>query len=496
MSVHEPVASVEQRLHELTTINELIKTLTSTLDLSEVLRIVLSRIKSLTHAEALSLLLYDSERDELVFAAAETLKENALIGFRVPPDRGVVSWVARSGRSAVVNDVKSDSRFYAEIDEAVHFATRNLAAVPVKRAGRVLGALEVANRYDGSEFTKEDVERLEQIAAEFGESMEPRALVHDAEAMRQLLERVAATVPTEGASLLLYDEARRELVFKASRTLQAGVVEGMRLRCDQGIAGWVARHREPLRLDDATKDFRYYGGIETVTHFTPRSMMCVPILSKGTLLGVIQVMNKVGGGCFDENELQVVCTLADHAAIAIENASLYRQAYLASITDDLTGLGNTRYFNRMLSKLMESGQPLSLLVLDLDNFKAVVDTYGHLIGSRTIAYLGKVIGHLIRPGDIAARYGGDEFVILLPSTDAQTALEIAETVRAAVEGCSALEGNGVDISSVTASVGVATAPQQGRSAEEIFLAADRAMYEAKRSGKNRVMFAGSSTRGQ
>src|SRR5262249_42459482 len=140
--------SLEQRLRELGTVNELIKTLTSTLELPEVLRIVLDRIKLLTQAEALSLLLYDGERDELVFAATETLRENTLVGMRVPPEQGVATWVAQTGHAALVNDVSSDPRFYSGIDRASHFSTRSLLAVPVKRGDRVLGVIETVNRYD------------------------------------------------------------------------------------------------------------------------------------------------------------------------------------------------------------------------------------------------------------------------------------------------------------------------------------------------------------
>ena len=116
-----PERSLEQRLRELTVTNELIKTLTSTLELPEVLRMVLDRIKVLTQAEALSLLLYDGERDELVFAATETLQENTVAGLRVPPEEGIASWVARTGQSALVNDVANDRRFYRGIDRASHF---------------------------------------------------------------------------------------------------------------------------------------------------------------------------------------------------------------------------------------------------------------------------------------------------------------------------------------------------------------------------------------
>ena len=128
-----------QELRELRTIIELIRTLTSTLELPEILRIVLARLKSLTQAEALSLMLYDPERDELVFAATETLRENALVGIRLPSSRSLASWVAHSGESAVVNDVQHDPRFYPEIDRLTRFTTRNLlvgAAVPTRPGDR------------------------------------------------------------------------------------------------------------------------------------------------------------------------------------------------------------------------------------------------------------------------------------------------------------------------------------------------------------------------
>ena len=124
MTAGDPERGLEQELRELRTINQLIGTLTSTLELPEILRIVLGRLKSLTQAEGLSLMLYDAERDELVFAATETLRENALVGLRVPPSRSLASWVTRSGESVIVDDVERDPRFYAEIDRATGFRTR------------------------------------------------------------------------------------------------------------------------------------------------------------------------------------------------------------------------------------------------------------------------------------------------------------------------------------------------------------------------------------
>ena len=481
--------TVEQELRELRTIIELTRTLTSTLELPAILRIVLDRLKSLTQAEALSLLLYDSERDELVFAATETLRENAIVGLRLPPSRSLASWVARSGESAMVNDVHSDPRFYPEIDRVTHFTTRNLLSVPLFRRGRVIGVLEVANRHGGGDFEDDDRVRLEALASEVGEDCDPDTLCFDAETMRGLLARAVRTAPGEAAALLLLDPAGRELVFRASRTIQSGVIDGVRLPISRGIAGWVARHRQAVRLDDVASDPRHFAGVGEQTGLAPRTMICVPMVSKDTLRGVIQILNKVDDSTFTEAELSLAQTLADHAAIAIENASLYRQAYVASITDDLTGLGNTRHFHRSLADVMTRGRPVSLVILDLDNFKAVVDRYGHLAGSRSIAQIGRAIGRLVRPGDVPARFGGDEFVIVLPDTDTAEAHRLAEVVRKAIEACEQLEGEDVDLSRVTASVGVATFPVHAADAESLFRQADAAMYLAKRSGKNRVSVA-------
>jgi diguanylate cyclase (GGDEF)-like protein len=493
MSTESAARTLERQLAELSALNELIKALTSTLDLSEILRIILSRIKLVTQAEALSLLLYDSDRNELVFAATETLRENAIVGLRVPADRGIATWVARSGESARVDRVTKDPRFYPGIDAAAQFASRAVLAVPIKHGTRLLGVIEAVNPSGATAFSATDQQRLEALAAELADTADAEACARDPHVTRDVLARVNAAVPCEACSILMRDDSGRELVFTASRTLQAGVVDGVRIRADQGIAGWVAQQREPACVADVSKDPRHYTGLDSKSHFHTRSLLCVPVISKDTLLGVIEVINKVDGSSFTPDEQRLVQRLADHAAIAIENASLYRQAQVAAVTDDLTGLANTRRFNRALPEAIErarhSGEPLSLLVLDLDNFKSVVDTHGHLVGSRTIATIGRMIGHMIRPGDLAARFGGDEFVVILTATDTGTAYGIAQSIREAIEAASTLDGNGIDISMVTASIGVATFPDHAGSAETLFRAADAAMYRVKRDRKNAIAVA-------
>jgi diguanylate cyclase (GGDEF)-like protein len=246
----------------------------------------------------------------------------------------------------------------------------------------------------------------------------------------------------------------------------------------------VAVRREAVRLDDATHDPRHDPGIARRTGLVPRTMLCVPKEHGDTLHGVVQVINKLDGSAFDDDELRIVQTLADHAALALENASLSRQAQQAALTDDLTGLGNARHFDRLLPALLARGGPLSLLVVDLAGLEAVADRYGPVLGSRAIATVGHVIGALLRPGDAAARFGADEFGVILPATDTAAACAIAEELRAAIAACPIPEGG--EANAVTASVGVATFPDHAGSAEELLRAANAAMLAVKRSTRNGV----------
>ena len=166
-----PERSLEQELRELRAINELIRTLTSTLELEEILRIVLDRLKSLTQAEALSLMLYDPERDELVFAATETLRENAVVGQRVPPSQSVASWVARCGESAIVNDVRSDPCFSAEIERLARFETRSLL-----RQVRLIQATAIFSRRHRGRYTWHERTTSESVSCAATAPRSPRCL--------------------------------------------------------------------------------------------------------------------------------------------------------------------------------------------------------------------------------------------------------------------------------------------------------------------------------
>jgi diguanylate cyclase (GGDEF)-like protein len=241
---------------------------------------------------------------------------------------------------------------------------------------------------------------------------------------------------------------------------------------------------------DVRADPRHDPTLGRRTGLVARSMICVPLLHRDQLLGVLQVINKLGADHFTADEMRLVQALGTQAAGAIAHAQLYHRVEVASLTDDLTGLGNTRRFNLVLPAALARGGPVSLLMLDLDGLKAIVDREGHMAGSRVIATVGRLIAERVRPGDMAARFGGDEFVVVLPGTPTPTAVAIAQIIRTAIAECRRPDGlDDVDISALTASVGVATFPDHAATAERLFRVADEAMYSIKFSGKDGVAVA-------
>jgi len=179
-------------------------------------------------------------------------------------------------------------------------------------------------------------------------------------------------------------------------------------------------------------------------------------------------------------------------AIALDNAIVLQRSEARSVTDDLTGLYNSRYLNLVLrresKRASRSGRPLSLLFLDLDGFKQVNDTHGHLAGSKALVEAAAIIRGSARETDVAARFGGDEFAVILPDTGRDGAVSVAERIRDRINVCQFLASDGLSIH-LTASIGVATLPDVAASAEELIRAADVAMYRVKDAGKNGIHIA-------
>jgi diguanylate cyclase (GGDEF)-like protein len=189
-------------------------------------------------------------------------------------------------------------------------------------------------------------------------------------------------------------------------------------------------------------------------------MLCAPLISRGRTIGVVQVINRLGGQ-FTKADLEMLLTLVDPCAIAIENAILFQRTEQLTITDDLTRLFNSRYLNlyisREIKRCKRHGIPLSVIFLDLDGFKGVNDQYGHLAGSRTLTEVGGILVEAVRESDILARYGGDEFVVVLPETPPSGALVIAERIRRSIEAHTFLKDQGLE-ARISASFGISSYP--------------------------------------
>jgi diguanylate cyclase (GGDEF)-like protein len=257
------------------------------------------------------------------------------------------------------------------------------------------------------------------------------------------------------------------------------------------IAGWVMQSGEEFVTADLRTDPRVHGGsVATVVAF--------PLTCRGRRIGALIGLDRAPST--HEPRLAAVVlrslrVLLEPVAVALDNAVLLKRAEALSVTDDLTGLYNSRYLNQVLrresKRASRHGRPLSLLFIDLDGFKAVNDAHGHLCGSRALVETAAVIRTSARETDVVARFGGDEFALILPDTGCEGAFAVGERIRERLAAHHFLADDGLNVR-LTASVGVATLPDAANSSEDLMHAADAAMYQVKDRGKNGIRAAGSS----
>ena len=304
-----------------------------------------------------------------------------------------------------------------------------------------------------------------------------------------VMEKVSLLLHSKIWSLLLADEKSGEMTFEIAVSPAAEKLKGLRLKKGEGIAGWVAEHGEPLVIPDAKKDDRFSDQIDKATSYETRSVICVPLKSKNRTLGVIELINTDTKESFSESDLPILTTIADYVAIAIENALYFETINELIITDDLTSLYNSRHFSELIDYEIERAKrynnKLSLVFFDIDYFKKVNDTHGHLVGSRILSEIGALVKKSTRRSNLAARYGGDEFVILLPSTDKAGAIKMANDLLDIIRNNKFKADDDTPIN-LTASFGVATYPTDADDKPELVRLADMAMYSVKESGRNGV----------
>ncbi len=309
------------------------------------------------------------------------------------------------------------------------------------------------------------------------------------EVLEVIIQKARQLIDAQNWSLLLKDESTGELVFKIVEGNNHEFLKGVRIAKGAGIVSQVVKTGVPLFISNVNKDPWFNSEIDKVTGFKTRSIVCIPLKIHGKTLGVIEIVNVKNMRTFKSRDLPVVTILADYAAIAIENSRHLSKIRKMTVTDEYTGLYNARYLHNVLEKLLKKAHEkktgLAVVFVDIDDFKTIVDEYGHLAGTQVLKEVGETISNGLNKKDILIKYGGDEYVIVLPDSDKKTAISRIQKILKSLRSSTYLKKEKHPVR-VTASFGIAMYPEDAKTKKDLLLAADNSMYRVKKTCKNSV----------
>jgi len=330
-------------------------------------------------------------------------------------------------------------------------------------------------------MNSEQLARLPAVLFEIGKlvgsDLDPGVL------LSRISELICQLLDAQACSVMLLDAPRQRLLAKAAYGLRTERMHTLSFAIGEGVAGWVVQHGEAVVIDDVATDPRF---VQLPDARTPiAAMLCVPLMARGEPVGVVTA-TAAAPGAFATHHLELLRFIAMTIALDIENVRLHRVA----VTDVLTGAYNREFLSQRLPTEIETAltheHALSLAMVDVDHFKLVNDQYGHDVGDEVLAEIARRLRSAIRGGDILVRYGGEEFLVVLPRADAGRAWEVGERMRARV-GQRSIAVAGIDLL-IKVSIGIAQmrSPLARESPAELIRRADAALYQAKAKGRNRV----------
>ena len=477
------------------------------LDPHHLLRLVVDRIKTALDLSYCAILL--KEGNDLVIRAVSEYPEG-IIGKKIPLGQGVSGRCALNKKEFLVPDL-SHCDFYIHLGDSVF---RSELDVPIIFHESVLGVLNVQSVRKNA-FKRNDVQFMKILSNQIGVALHNSQVLAQMDLLQDIGMKLVSIINPDELFALIVAETRQRLhydtcailevngdhlVFKASSEEFPKELIGLQIPIGKGITGRCALEKKVVNVGDIRRDPDYIrSGILDI-----RSEIACPVISEGDLLGVLTVESK-NENAFNEDDVRLLSILSLQVAVGMRNARMYAEIERMAVTDPLTGLYNYRYFYQRLGAELARSQryhhPLSIIMIDLDDFKKINDHCGHLCGDRVLREAAQAIRKNIRRYDepmvlkgaeldIVSRYGGEEFIIIQPDTPLAGSLVCAEILRKMLEtqvgSKSGLPCNEDSPQLVTGSFGVADF-REGETLESMIKRADTAMYQSKEQGKNRVI---------
>lgn len=466
----------------------------STFDLDEVLARILSIAKDYFHLKYVAVLLFDSKTQELhvrSHAGYEKTRPRKL-------GEGLIGTAAATKRTVYAADVHKDPRYFHGIP-----TTKSELALPLLVRDELLGVLDCQsdqlNFFDpetidlltlfstqasialqNARLYSQEQRKAAQLEAINLIARQTTAVLEIDELLRKVCEFLLQAFPVDHVAVLLLED--ENLVFRAHKgRLTPLLKEGTPLVDGDGTCKQALRSGKPIMANDVSEAKGYIQGFAET-----QSELCIPLVSFGQVVGAL-CLESDRLNAFDEGDVPALESVADICANAIQNAHYFERVRHMAYVDGLTGVFNRRYFEIRVAEEIERAKrytgAMSLIMVDIDHFKRLNDEFGHLMGDDVLRQISTIFTQNLRKVDVACRYGGEEFAIIVPETTGEDAYYVAEKLRKAIQ---AAVFPGVP-RPVTISAGVASYPANGEARDELIKAADEALYQAKQSGRNTVV---------
>lgn len=497
-----------RQVSQLELLSEVGREITHSLDENEILeRTIEAVVKKFGYAEAAISLLVNENILE-IFAINGTEDFGYRSGYRQEMGKGIIGHVAETCQPYITGDVSQDSYYYST-------AERNGSAlgVPMLDKEKLLGVIYVESTQQNN-FRANDVQTLQTLANQVAASLQKARLYARAQDHLQVMTTLQSVSQVVSSSLER-DEILHNVVRLLKETFGYTYISIYLIHEDQlklgaqigypnemiiytipitsGISGRTVLTKQTQFVPDVNQDPSFLRASHEI-----KSEICVPLIKKDMILGTLNV-ESASEKPLDENDINLLSAMAGPITIAIDNARLHAQVKAMAMTDAVSGLFNRHAFEEMLTteiqRAVRYGHYLSLIIFDIDSFKEYNDTWGHPAGDERLKATADLIRASQRKHDIAARYGGDEFAIILPNTDTEGAHHFAKRLLEAARSNTTKQSiNGRGVPGYTLSMGFATFPQDGDTLAALLLAADQAELMAKRLGKNQISPARNSKR--